>query len=113
MGKEARYQREVLNIRQMGLSPLTGKPLRGKRLERHHIEERYIGGSDEVENIQLLPIAEHLVDHLNRSFLASTEEERLREVDIVMGRIKELKPEELTEFNDLVPKLTGKRVKFF
>ena len=106
-------KREALEQKQAGVSPLTGDVLAGRRLEKHHIKEKHDGGKEGLDNEQLIPITEHLAEHLRRSMVARTERERLRELDTVMWRLPELTEEERREFNELIPRLTGKNVKFF
>lgn len=101
---------EIIN-EQKGLSPLTGKPLENKRVETHHIKELWEGGSNFRSNKQALPISEHLAEHLLRSFdPGKDKDERVRELDIVLGRKHQLTRSEKSDFSDVVYLFSGRKI---
>ena len=107
--------KDILFDRQEGKSPFTGLPLdrQTQRLEAHHDKEHVNGGKENLENMQLLPIYEHLVIHFMRFRDESLpKEERIREFDTVMGRWDELKAEEKDKFYELVEEKVGIVVRF-
>ena len=107
--------REKLFLLQQGRSPITGMPLDRKkhRLEAHHKKDKWTGGTNELENLQLIPIEEHLFAHFMKSKDESlSPEERVREIDVVLGRLCELNKNELKEFYKLIKEKTGVVVRF-
>lgn len=105
-------KKNILATNQNNLSPISGRPLVG-RLEQHHVVERCEGGGNGVENLQLVPIADHLAEHWRRAYDPKlTPEEQQRELDTVLGRIDELSPEESRAMSDVFEQLTGNRVRF-
>jgi hypothetical protein len=107
--------REKLFILQQGRSPITGVLLDRKkhRLETHHKKDKWIGGTNELINLQLIPIEEHLLAHFLKSKDESlSSEERVREIDVVLGRMNELSVGEKKEFYRLVMEKTGIVVRF-
>lgn len=109
---EASIIREKLVKIQNHKSPITGLPLHG-RLEKHHKEEKIDGGTDDIENLMVLPRPEHIFDHFDRSLdETKTESERLREIQTVADRIVELDDNELSELNQLIRSRTKSKVHF-
>jgi len=107
--------RNLLFNRQNGISPLSGLPLDREKqhLEVHHIEEVCKGGRNNLDNLQLLPIDEHLATHFLRSRDSGlSEEERLRELDIVLGRMGEMNSEEKKKFYGFIKEKVGIVVRF-
>ena len=101
---------------QEGKSPFSGLPLDriNQRFEIHHVKERVNGGGNSLINLQLLPIYEHLAIHFIKfRDKKLSEEERLREFDIVMGRLNQLTEEEKNIFYQLVEEKVGIRVRFY
>jgi len=100
---------------QKGNSPFSGLPLdrQKQHLEAHHIKEHINGGKENLENMQLLPIYEHLAIHFMRFRDESlSKDERMREFDTVMGRWDELNSEERDKFYQLVEEKAGIIVRF-
>jgi hypothetical protein len=82
-------------------------------LERHHLNEVSSGGDRSLDYQQLVRRTEHLAEHLRRAYDPNlSKEERLREIDTVMGRIGELTEQERIEFNQMVELLVGVKVRF-
>jgi hypothetical protein len=87
--------------------------LRGKRLETHHVQEICEGGNNNRNNLQALPIAEHLAEHFRRWLdPQASEEDRLRELDTVFGRLSELTPAENRELSEAIFMISGRRIHF-
>jgi hypothetical protein len=106
-------ERLMIVREQGGLSPLTGRPLVGQRLETHHIVELCEGGLNERSNKQALPITEHLAEHMLRSFdPRRNEEQRIRELDTVFGRLNELSLTEKKDLSELIYSFSGRKIHF-
>ncbi len=108
----SKWKTNLLFEKQQGLSPITGKPLTG-RLEKHHWDPMFDGGSPGLDNQVLLPIHEHLLDHLilSRDMTRSAEARRI-DLDVVLARVGELTEAELREFHELVETRVGIRIRF-
>jgi hypothetical protein len=108
-------ERQILIERQNGLSPITGKPIAGKRLETDHIKRRADGGANSKQNEQALPIGEHIAKHMYRAIDISLPlRVRNQEMDTAYQRyLGQLSRDEKEEFADTMKVLTGSRVKLY
>ena len=106
------WERNEIAEEQGWLSPVTGRSLLNKRIETHHDVELWEGGLDVRANKVVLPIAEHIAEHLKRALDHNRNQEtRSREWDIVKGRCREMTKLEMIEMKKVTYELTRKRIK--
>jgi hypothetical protein len=68
-------------------------------LEAHHKTPRYLGGSDSLENMEILTRPEHALTHWLRALIAPDHDQASAEYWAVSQIVRRMTPSELQQFN--------------